>query len=729
MIASKKWHSRAVDMMMPRLLHKHSAKSVKRLRRLLQLAAILLLATLSNAQQPDFRPPAAPLVTHDPYFSIWSMADRLTDDATRHWTGTAQALTSLVRIDGKTYRVMGSEPPQIPALPQTNLEVLPTRTIYGFEGFGIRLKLTFLTPALTHDLDVLSRPASYITWDAESDDGRNHDIEVYFDASSDVVVNTPDEPVDWGRFKAGDLAALRMGSQQQPILEKHGDYLRIDWGYLYLTAPGPGISESATDGPSARVLFQNSGRLPDSDDLIDDLILHRARRRAPVLALTMDLGTVGQKPISKYLVLAYDDIFSIEYLNQRLQPYWRRNGEDAGNLLRAAVQDYQSLSEKCEAFDRNLMADLTRVGGEKYAILAALAYRQTVAGNKLIATIDGSPWLFPKENGSNGCISTVDVLFPNSPFWLLFNPRLLEAQMEPVLQYAASGRWRFPFAPHDLGTYPHANGQVYGGGEVTEDDQMPVEESGNMLIMAAALAKIEGNANFANRYWPLLTRWAEYLRAAGLDPTNQLATNDMSGHLAHNTDLSIKAILGMGAYGMLCEMTDRPAEGASYLASAREYARRWTSMADDGNHYRMAFDQPGTWSEKHNLIWDQILGLNLFPASVAQKETAFYLTKLNRYGLPVDSRMNYGLVDFTVWTASLADSKEKFETLIEPIYRYADETPDRVPLADTYGTEDAKHQYGRARPVVGGVFIRMLLEPGTWRKWAQGGVEETGSDN
>jgi hypothetical protein len=237
--------------------------------------------------------------------------------------------------------------------------------------------------------------------------------------------------------------------------------------------------------------------------------------------------------------------------------------------------------------------------------------------------------------------------------------------------------------------------------------------------MTAALEKIEGNANFANQYWPLLSRWAAYLRENGMDPENQLATNDMSGHLAHNTDLSIKAIIGIAAYGKLCEMTNRSEESKSYLTTAREYANNWASMADDGDHYRLAFDRPGTWSQKHNLIWDRVLGLDIFPASVAQKETAFYMTRLNRYGLPLDNRESYSLVDWTVWTAALSDSKGTFETLIQPIYRFADESPDRVPLADWYGTVDGKHLYFQARPVVGGIFIRMLLEPGMWEKWAR----------
>jgi len=251
-------------------------------------------------------------------------------------------------------------------------------------------------------------------------------------------------------------------------------------------------------------------------------------------------------------------------------------------MLATAETEYPSLEQRGEKFDRELTADLERTGGKDYAQLATLAYRQTLAAHGFAADFDGTPMLFPKENFSNGCISTVDVLYPSAPFFLFFNPALIEAQLKPVLEYAALPRWKWPFAPHDLGTYPLANGQVYGGGEVTEDDQMPVEESGNLLIMTAAMSREEGNWEFARKYWPQFTKWAEYLKDKGLDPSNQLSTDDFAGHLAHNSNLSIKAIEGLAAYASMAHGIGKPDVAAEYSRTAKEMAAKWQTMALDG---------------------------------------------------------------------------------------------------------------------------------------------------
>ena len=686
-------------------------------------AAWLLFCTLSFGfdgagllRAEALRPPAVPLVTCDPYFSIWSFADRLTDKNTKHWTGANQSLYSMIRIDGKTYRIMGAEPADVPALPQMGLQVLPTRTIYDFEGEGTRVTFTFLTPLLPTNLDILSRPVTYLTWEVRSTDNREHTVSIFLSSTAELVVNQPDQAVTWSREKIGGLTVLRMGSQAQPILAKSGDNLRIDWGYLYAAAPGARGTQTAISGSRAAMqLFRESGSLPKVDDTrmprppSDDM---------PVLAFAFHIGKIGAKPSARHLILAYDDLYSIEYMHQRLRPYWRRNGLEANGLLREAAMKYVSLAAECRALDEELLDDLKRVGGEKYARIAALAYRQSLAAHKLVANTDGQPFYFPKENFSNGCIGTVDVIYPASPILLLLNPRLLKASLVPLFKYAGSDRWPFPFAPHDLGTYPLANGQVYGGREKSEKNQMPVEESANMLLMVAAIAKREGKADFAAEYWPLLAKWAEYLKAKGLDPENQLCTDDFAGHLAHNANLSLKAILALGGYSLLCDMRGNKDEAAAYRETAKQFAAQWLKLADDGDHYRLAFDRPGTWSQKYNLVWDPLLGLDLFPKEVARKEVAFYVKTQNHFGLPLDNRKPYTKLDWLVWSATLAESPADFEALIANAYTWVSETPTRVPLTDWYWTTDGKQAGFQARSVVGGVFVKMLSEATMWKKWS-----------
>ena len=678
---------------------------------------VFSLALTAFAQQQAFRPPAVPLVAHDPYLSIWSMSDRLTDENTKHWTGTEQALGSLIRIDGVTFRVMGRDPRAFAALPQQSVEVLPTRTIYNFEGSGVHLQFTFLTPALPRDLEILSRPVTYLIWTANAVDGKPHDVAVYLEAAASLAVNTADQPVEWSRFRLDGMDALRLGSQQQPVLEKDGDNLRIDWGYLYLAAPADAHAGEAAAGLNGlRTAFAASGKVP----VVDDTETNRpaGARGAAGLAVSVPMGNVGATPVSRHLLLAYDDLWSLTYLERRVRPYWRRNGATAADLLLSAEHDFTSLLQRSEAFDRDLMADLRKAGGEHFAQMTALSYRQSIAAHKLAVDADGTLLFFPKENFSNGCIDTVDVFYPSAPLFLLLNPKLLAGSVEPVMAYASMPRWRFDFAPHDLGRYPKANGQVYGGGEKTEENQMPVEESSNMIILTAAMARAEGNTTLAQRYWPALTKWAAYLKDKGLDPENQLSTDDFAGHLAHNSNLSIKAIVALGAYAQLAKATGHAAEAATYRKTAQEFAKRWVEMAADGDHYVLAFDKKGTWSQKYNLVWDKALGLDLFPPSVAQKEIAYYLTHQNKYGLPLDNRSEYTKLDWIYWTASLAGSQKDFDALIEPTWKFAQDSPSRVPLTDWYWTQDAKQRGFLARSVVGGLFMKMLTDEGLWKKWA-----------
>jgi hypothetical protein len=680
------------------------------------LTLSLILSSLLSAQSPPtVRPPAVPLVTHDPYFCIWSMADKLTDEWPKHWTGKPNGMMAMVMVDGKPFRIMGPEWRRVPALAQTAVRVYPTRTVYSFSGAGVEVTLTFLSPLLVNDLDIMSRPVTYVTFDVRSADNQPHAVSLYYDACSEIAVNSADQKVIWSRFQIGDLQALSFGSKDQPVLERKGDDLRIDWGYFYLAAKNQlGLMSAFATDRESRAAFIQNGRLPARDDL---RMPRAVAEGYPMAAFAFDLGQVGDKPVSRWLMLAYDDQFSIEYFYRKLRPYWRKGGWEAADLLEAAAKDYEPLTQRCRAFDDDLLADMIKAGGEKFAALAVLAYRQSIAAHKLAADIDGMPLFFPKENFSNGCISTVDVIYPEAPMYLLLNTELMRALMTPVFEYARGADWKFPFAPHDLGTYPKANGQVYGGGAKTEENQMPVEESGNMLLMTAALVKIEAKADYALKYWPLLQRWAEYLKDKGLDPENQLCTDDFAGHLAHNANLSIKAILALRGYAYLCERAGKKAEAQLYKKTSEDFAKKWVTMADDGDHYRLAFDKPGTWSQKYNLVWDKILGFNLFPPEVARKEMIFYKKRQLAFGLPLDNRKTYTKLDWVLWTATLAETAGDFAALIDPVFEWLSKTPTRVPLTDWYWTDSGKQAGFQARPVVGGVLVKMLADPALVKKW------------
>ena len=673
--------------------------------------------SLGQAAAQSFRPPSVPLVTFDPYLSIWSAADHLTDRPTQHWTKRQQSLVSLIRVDGAAYRLMGNEPESAPALPQIALQVTPTRSIYDFENDKIHVTLTFMRPALPDDLDAMGLPLSYITWEVRSKDGGKHQVELYDSTSSQLVVNRNGEQVAWAREKAGKLTALRVGTVEQNVLGSSGDDHRINWGYAYAAAPSAEAKGAIGANQTLLDAFVADGHLPNADD---KRMPRAVNDEQPVLAFDFDLGQVGAAAVTRQVIVAYDEIYAIQYFGRKLLPYWRRNGITAAQMLEKAAREYPKLARRCAKFDEELTADATKAGGAKYAQMCALAYRQCACACGLAADANKQPLFFTKENTSNGDIATVDVFFPMDPQWVLLSPALAKATLVPILSYAASWHWKFPNAPHDLGTYPIARGTDDGG------EGMPVEESGNMLILCDAVAQIDGNTHFVDPWWPKLAQWAEYLEKYGLDPENQLCTDDFMGHLAHNANLSVKAILGLACYGDMCRLRGDAAGAEKYARLAKTDAAHWLTAAAEGDHFRLAFDKPGTWSQKYNLVWDRILGLNIFSPEVAQKEVAHYKTVLQRYGVPLDSRTKLTKTDWTFWSATLADNQADFETLISPIYDYLNQTTARSPFVDSYVTDNIHSDGMHARPVIGGVFIKMLAGRALWMKWAHAGNSKVG---
>jgi len=621
------------------------------------------------------------------------MSDQLNADWPRHWTGVPHGLCGLVRFGDRTYVWMGNPVRMGDKMRQSSVTVTATATIYTFEADGNELTVSFLSPVLAEDLDLVSRPVTYVTVKT------NREATVYLDMPGEVAVDRPNQEVAGASFQLAELHGAWIRKAAQQPLNRSGDDLRIEWGTAYLVT-GKGESRIALSDDSRRI-FADTGKLTVADSLD---FPRRADSGWPA-AVVVSTGTTHE------FLLAYDEEWAFEYLGRKLRPLWREFHAGATELLETAWAETGTVAARAAKFDAEVQSESVKAGGDDLATITTLAYRQAIAAHGFARDINGMLLMLSKENFSNGCIGTVDVTYPSAPLFLWKNPELVRAMIEPIIFYAASKRWKFPFAPHDLGQYPLANGQVYGGGERTEENQMPVEECGNLLILVAAYEAWSGKRDLFDNYRPTLKKWADYLLDLGLDPENQLCTDDFAGHLAHNANLSVKAILGLAAYGHLAARR-QDAIAPEIAQKTRTMANAWRQMAEDGGHTRLSFDRAGSWSQKYNLVWDLLLSLNLFDAAIVEREAQSYLARQNEFGLPLDNRADYTKLDWIIWTATIGkESPAKVArqaALLKPIVHFLNVSPSRVPMTDWYDTKTGRMVGFQARSVVGGVFIPLL---------------------
>lgn len=584
---------------------------------------------------------------------------------------------------------------------QKSVTVMATSTYYTFACGPVELDVVFTAPQLIDDLDLLSTPINYISYRVRSTDKKEHDVQLYVETTPELSINEASQPTVARTLAKNGISYVEAGSINQPICDRAGDLICADWGYAYLAGVnGAGKAVGLGDYYKMKESFVKNGNINSSINKWTT----RKEQDMPSMAYVHQLGKVSKETSAEgYLMMGYDDIYSIEYMYEKRMGYWKHDGKvtifDAFEKLR---DNYSSIMDRCRALDAIIYDDAEKAGGQKYAEICAASYRQVMAAHKLFTDKEGNLMWFSKENNSNGCVNTVDLTYPSAPLFLIYNPELEKAMMTSIFEYSASGRWNKPFAAHDLGTYPIANGQVYGG-------DMPIEESGNMVILAAAIAKIEGNADYAKKYWDLLTLWTDYLVQYGQDPENQLCTDDFAGHWAHNANLSVKAIMGVAGYAEMARMLGMNEVADKYAATAKKMADKWKEMAAEGDHYRLAFDRPNTWSQKYNMVWDKMWNLGLF-TDVIDKEVPYYLTKQNEFGLPLDSRKEYTKSDWIMWTAAMAPDMETFQKFVDPMYKYVNETKTRVPISDWYHTDSGLWVGFRARSVIGGHWMKVLMD-------------------
>ncbi|MBQ5771290.1 MAG: DUF4965 domain-containing protein [Clostridia bacterium] len=658
--------------------------------------------------------PAYPLISIDPFLSIWSPSDHPADSDTAHWAGERKRMTLSARIDGKTYALIGSQLTEKAAL--TGRCVTPSKTVYTFKAGETEIAVSFRAPLLMDDLDLLSTPVNYMDIETKSLSGQEKEVFLSFVWHDDILKDgaSATDSVIGSEYDAGGFSLAWMGKQIQPVLNRSGDRITIDWGYAYLASEAP-VCFDRVAGHWA-------------------LVCQKAVKTGENLMIA----------------IAYDDIASIQYFEYTAHAYYARNGKTIVQAIREMMQRHDEIVERLNALDADLLEKAEEAGGESMKALAAASYRHSVCAHKLIADRDGNPVFLSKENDSNGCIGTVDVSYPSTPLYLMYCPELVRGMCRPIFRFASLPVWKDDFAPHDVGRYPIATGQVYalsgrrgrekaGGWNDEKCDpvfypsgqfppvflyegpdniyehryQMPVEECGNMILMVAAAMRADGDTAFAKENLPMLKKWVRYLETYGEDPGEQLCTDDFAGHLAHNVNLAFKAVCGLAAYGWMMEKLGEADEAEYYRNAAVKMGRSVYERAKTDNGTALTLNGEG-WSLKYNTVWDKLFGFGIWDDAFYKAEIARYMQETNAYGIPLDSRKTYTKSDWIMWSAAMADTREGVEAFAKPLVKYLKETPSRVAFSDWYDTVTGAYIHFIARSVQGGIFMPMLKKH--WEK-------------
>ena len=660
--------------------------------------------------------PAYPLWVIDPMFSVWSKTDALNGGETVFWTGLEHRAYGFVRYNGKTYCFLGRRDGAAP-LEQTDVKITAFSTDYVFRGEGFTLKVSFVSPLLPKDLKVLSCPVCYTEYEVFPDGDLPSDFSVAIALDEEFCYNGERAWVVGGVLPLKGYEAAYFTRGRNMVLSDTSDCVAPDWGDVYIAAEESWLISDA--GVNLYIAEGKAEYIRKDCERLYILGINRARKG--------------------YFMTAFDDKVSIFYFGEWLKCYFFEGGKTIVDAMDFSRKEHDAILQACADFDAELRADCEKIGRDYYT-LACAAVRQAIGAHKLVKTSKGELLFLSKENNSNGCIGTADVSYPSIPMFLLYNPELVNAMMRGIYDFAKMPVWNYDFAPHDVGTYPWCAGQVYGtayredkyccgmfstgasprtnqmlyvrpaaSNVYDKNCQMPVEECGNMLIMTAAALAAGADRSLAKKNFPLLKKWVKYLEKFGLRPDNQLCTDDFAGHLAGNVNLSVKALVGIESFAIVCKMLGKEELAAEYEGRAKDFAARFKASVG-GGVMPLAYGQSDTYSLKYNILFDKLFGFDLIGQEICERETAYYIEKNERYGVPLDTRETYTKADWILWAAALTDDREKAEALYLPVVRYLRESSTRVPFGDWYYARRGDIVHFINRSVVGGIFAPLLKE-------------------
>jgi len=534
-----------------------------------------------------------------------------------------------------------------------------TYRIYGFSSSNSALvTLSFLSPITPSSTFRQSIPAAYMTIYVEG----CIDLNIYTDTNGEWVTGNRNNQIKWtlhtpvryGNGQGTALKSWKVSRVHEQLFTEFADH--AEWGTLYFSAPSD-VHHQAGTSAILRQQFAEHGALSNTVDKR----WRKVMQEEPVFAFSKSFNLAGKKKVDRCPPKADSITFTFALIQDpvvqfasakgliHMKPLWQSYIHTTDELITYHYDDFPTAAALAQNYSDTLAIDAFNSGSSEYKDIAALSARQVLGATQFSGTPD-RPILFLKEISSNGNFQTVDVIFPSFPFFLYTNPKWLAHLLEPLLEHQLSGQYPNDYSMHDLGAhFPNATGHPDG-----KDEYMPVEECGNMLIMALALANAlkdedssspaylqahetaaevlpyspsgasadkygfdlvgktsgeEAATRWLARSWKLWEQWTGYLVRESLIPHNQLCTDDFAGWLANQTNLALKGIIGIRAMSEISEMLGKVDEAKHYRAIAEWYIDKWQEygISRDGTHAKLAYTWYGSWTTIYNLYADSLL--------------------------------------------------------------------------------------------------------------------------
>ncbi|PLW10460.1 hypothetical protein PCANC_23157 [Puccinia coronata f. sp. avenae] len=699
-------------------------------------------------------PPAIPLAVKSPYISAWLATGKeggnggyLAGRWAQFWpiqfpqNAFAYRLgwAGLIRVHGKTYEFMGQ--PNDDNIGNQNLratqvafECTPSRSVFTMEAGGVRFMVTFLSSLPTAgDLLRQSLPFSYLSIELVEDKSssgstREYDpVMIYTDIQADWASGNHNVTATWSHSDTGKSLSYHIGRKDQLLFSEQNEY--AEWGQaVYATDKISGLTTASGVASELRKEFVSQGKLSGTQDKNYRAISDQTSG----FGFSVPLGR-GTEPVVFAIGHVRDPyVQSIERVSSgdnsgtmvQKWGYWRSKFSQTTDAIDFFLGDYFKAIQAAIEIDKRIIEDAKRLGGDAHAAIVSVSARQAVGSMELTIGKDSAGNFDPsnvaafiKEISSNGDMSTLDVIFPQFPILSYLDPALLRLTLEPIFKYTESGLYPNKWTVHDLGRYPNATGHNDG-----KDEPMPVEEAGNILIMVLSYYQLTKDANWLRKHYNILKQWAQFLVNGGLVPEEQLSSDDFAGKLANQTNLALKAIVGIGAMSQIALATGDKDEASKLRSTAEDYISKWSkyALADNGQHTKLAYQLNDSWGTLYNLFADRLLNLKLVPQSIYDKQDHFYPSVANDYGVPLDNRHTWAKTDWQMFAAAASISTQTRDLFIGKLVKYLQANKVNGGFPDLYETQTAEYP-GRSststwriefinRPVVGAHFAILALD-------------------